>query len=148
MYGDQFGEFVCGYFNQAGEGGKKTEQAGVPLPPTRAFFFLSSHVFCTFPVWLKRDRNLCSTNSFFSWDILNCLVLASSQRATEPLFPNLCLVIQINLIHDSWESFLIDLFFFIFFQSKASPKAVCCQYIKNSLLLHSHNYRWGQKLPF
>ena len=50
MYGDQFGEFVCGYFNQAGEGGKKTEQAGVPLPPTRAFFFLPSHVFCTFPV--------------------------------------------------------------------------------------------------
>ena len=130
---------------------KTLNKRGCPFPQLLLFFLAFTcplHFSCV----IKRRQKLMLYKLFLQliYFKLPCaaFVLASSQRATEPLFPNLFLVIQINLIHVSWENFLIDLFFFIFLQSKASPKAVCCQYIKNSLLLRSHNYRWGQKLPF
>ena len=54
---------------------KKLNKRGCPFPPLLLFFSCLHMSNCTFPVWLKRDRNLCYTNSFFSWYILNCLVL-------------------------------------------------------------------------
>lgn len=97
---------------------KKLNKRGCPFPPL-LLFFLAFTCLLHFSCVIKRRQKLMLYKLFLQliYFKLPCaaFVLASSQRATEPLFPNLFLVIQINLIHVSWENCLIDLYSFSYF---------------------------------
>lgn len=104
---------------------KKNWTSGDAPPPANVFF-LAFTCLLNFSCLVKRRQKLLLYKLLLQLKYFKlpqcCLVLASSQRAMELLFPNLFLVIQINSIHVSWGNFFIDPFFFIFSRAKQAQK--------------------------
>ena len=78
---------------------RKLNKRGCPPSPPLLLFFLAFTCLLHFSCVIKRRQKLMLYKLFLQliYFKLPCaaFVLASSQRATEPLFPNLFLIIQI-----------------------------------------------------